>query len=272
MIGALAGDIIGRPYEMVNWKSTQFPLFHDKCKPTDDSILTLAIADAFMNNKDIRTTLQNYFHRYPTAGYGMNFKLWAMDRHEEFLLSSGNGSAMRVSPVAYLSDDISEVLNLAKKSAEPSHSEDDGINGAKAIAGCVYGAKHGWSKDRIREFVIKDFYNVDFKYEDLVENYTEDGSWGYTCAKSVPYAIYCFLISNDFEDCIRKSISIGGDSDTIAAMAGSIAEAYYGGVPEAILEKTLSYFKNDVYLWNIIAEFNFKFLPYKYDIQPIIQK
>lgn len=264
MIGALAGDIIGRPYEMINWKSKQFPLFNDKCRPTDDSILTIAIADAFMNNKDIHTTLQDYYHWYPVAGYGMGFKLWAMDRHTEQLESSGNGAAMRVSPVAYLSDDPDEVAEFVKKSIAPSHNSPEAFRGANAIAQCILAARKTNFMVDILE-VAKQFYEMDFDYEDLMENYTEGNDWGYNCDRSVPQAIYCFLISKDFEDCIRTAVSIGGDTDTIADMAGAIAEAFYGGVPKDILDKTIGYFRDDERLFTVIKDFQ-KYTKYAYEI------
>lgn len=267
MIGALAGDIIGRPFEMVNYKSTIFPLFSEKSRPTDDSILTIAVADAYLNNKDIHRTLQDYYHFYPDAGYGVNFKIWSKERIKDSLASDGNGSAMRVSSTAYLTkQNIRRSLVYSRRSAQPSHSGKDGIAGACAIGGSIFLALHTKSKEEIKKFVEANYYKLDFSYDELIETYSEK-DWGYTCAKSVPYAIYCFLISEDFEDCIRKCVSIGGDTDTIAAMAGSIAEAYYGGVPKPILDKVLSYFKDDDRLYGVIKEFNEKYLPYGYDIK-----
>lgn len=262
MIGALIGDVIGRPYEMCNYKGTDFPLFSKHCRPTDDSVLTIAIADAFLNNKDIHTTLQDYYHWYPKAGYGMHFKLWAKDRLQVLLASTGNGAAMRVSPVAYLTDDMQKLKEYVQQSINPSHNSNDAFLGATAIAGSIMLARHGASKGDIHSFVQDSCYTVNFDYKKLVESY----QIAYSCEGSVPQAIYCFLISNNYEDCMRKCVSIGGDTDTICCMAGGIAEAFYGGVPKKILEEGLTYFERDERLMTVIRDFNSKYLKYGYKI------
>lgn len=240
MLGAIIGDVVGSRYEWHNLKDKQFLLFSSVCRFTDDSVCTVAVTKALLDNlpidysnngleklkEDVRDSLVEFVHKYDNYGYGGHFYAWAMDdeKHEPYY-SYGNGSAMRVSACGYIGNSIAEVLKLAKATAEVSHNHPEGIKGAQAIAVCVYLARTKHTKEEIKEYIYNNFYpELEYlDYDELVKNYVFDVS----CAGSVPEAIYCFLISEDFEDCIRTAISIGGDSDTIGCMAGAIAEAYY---------------------------------------------
>jgi ADP-ribosylglycohydrolase len=234
MLGAIAGDVIGSVYEAGDMKSPDFePLIDPYCVPTDDSILTCAVAEWVLGGAgdDLVDHLHKWFDRFPMAGYGGTFARWAAYRLREPYNSWGNGSAMRVSPVGHAFDTLDEVLRYAERSAMVTHNHAQGIWGAKAIAGCVFLARSGRSKDDIREWVTRQFgYDLNRTVEEIRPKYCFDVS----CQGSVPEAIVAFLESTSWEDAIRKGISLGGDSDTIAAMAGSIAAPFYGGVPTNI--------------------------------------
>lgn len=233
MLGAICGDIIGSVYEGINVKHTEFPLFRDDCRYTDDTTLTIAIADAIMNGKDYAENLREYGRKFPLAGYGSSFIAWLDDDNAGPYDSWGNGSAMRVSPVAWLFKNATDVLKHAKLSAEVTHNHPEGIKGAQAIALSIYMARTGSSKESIKEMMEEEFeYDLSRTIDDIRPTYEFDVS----CQGSVPESIIAFLESEDYEDCIRKAISIGGDSDTIAAMAGSIAEAYYKNIPKEIID------------------------------------
>ena len=236
MLGAIIGDIIGSPYER-NWiKTTDFPLFSRQSEFTDDSVLTVAVADVLLNNGDYRRELQHYAQRYPEAGYGHNFKYWAIMASKESLDSYGNGSAMRVSPVGWAFESLEEVLQEATRSALPSHGHPEGIKGAQAIAAAVFLARQGEAKTVIRDEVCRlTGYALDQRLEDFREAYHFDAS----CQGSVPQALMAFLESEDYESAVRNAVSLGGDSDTLAAMAGSVAEAFYGGGPEDLRRQVM---------------------------------
>jgi len=241
MIGALLGDTVGSRFEFANRKSKQFDMFRRHCRFTDDSVCSIAVAKALIKNypikydeeslnkirKDITTNLVEYLFKYPDRGYGARFFYWATKPNSNYepYNSFGNGSAMRVSSVGWLANSEQEILTLAKASAEVSHNHPEGIKGAQAIAMCIYLARKGKSKEEIKEYIYDNFYPIlDYlDYDELVSTYKFDE----TCQGSVPQAIYCFLISESYEDTIRTAVSIGGDTDTICCIAGSIAEAYY---------------------------------------------
>ena len=224
MIGSIIGDIVGSVFEHRNIKITNFKLFNFGARFTDDTVLTIAIADAILNNQPYDVALQKWGQRYPGRGYGNHFDSWLYSEDHRPYNSWGNGSAMRVSPIGFAFDDLKGVLMEAKKSAEVSHNHPEGIKGAQAIAAAIYLARTGSSKKEIRDFITNEFnYNLNRTVEEIRPGYKFDIS----CQGSVPEAIICFLDSNDFENCIRLSISIGGDSDTIACMAGGIAQAFY---------------------------------------------
>ncbi len=231
MIGGIAGDIIGSVYEGHNIKRTDFPLFSPNSYSTDDTVLTVAVADAILTSSDYGSKLREWYQLYPDRGYGAGFRRWAASKKIRPRFSWGNGSAMRVSPIGFAFDTLDEVLSEARKSAEPSHSHEEGVKGAQAIAASVFLARKGCSKQYIKDYITTAFsYDLDRTVEHIRPKYRFDVS----CQGSVPEAIIAFLESTDFESAIRLAVSLGGDSDTIACMTGGMAEAYYGGVPEDI--------------------------------------
>ena len=254
MLGAITGDIIGSIYEANNIKTKKFDLFTDKNRFTDDTVMTFAVAEALMNgggDENFIRFMKRYGLLYPRAGYGGTFVRWLASDTTEPYNSWGNGSAMRVSScgwIANLDIPIEEGLklteDLAKKSAEVTHNHPEGIKGAQATAVSIFFMRHGKSKNAIKEYKdkLKDYikdrfeYDLDFTIDEIRPIYRFDVS----CQGSVPPAIVSFLESENFEDAIRNAISIGGDSDTIGAITGSIAEAAYG-IPEDIKEKAISY-------------------------------
>ena len=240
MLGAVVGDVIGSPFERCNVKSTNFRLFDRGAQCTDDTILTVATAHALLNDADYRAAYQDYFHRFPGAGYGGRFVVWANRRESHPYHSWGNGSAMRAGPVGWARDTIDGVLDEAERSAVVTHDHPDGVTGAQAVAACVFLARTGHDRDRIRAFVHEGCrYPLDRTLDEIRPTYGFDVS----CKGTVPVAVQAFLESSDFENAIRLAVSVGGDSDTIACVAGAIAHAYYGAVPKHLLEPVL-----DVYL------------------------
>lgn len=233
MLGAIVGDIIGSPFEVYNVKSTNFRLFERDAHCTDDSVLTIATADALLSDRDYARAYQDYFHRHPNAGYGGTFVRWAARRETEPYNSWGNGSAMRVSPVGWAFNALDEVLDEAERTAAVTHNHPEGIKGAQAIAACVFLARTEKCRERIRDFVSDGCgYKLDRTLDEIRPNHEFDVS----CQGTVPVAVQAFLESTDFENAIRLAISVGGDSDTIAAIAGSIAHAFYGAIPRHLLE------------------------------------
>ena len=250
MIGAICGDVLGSIYEFDNYKNTDFILFNKSCRYTDDTVLTIATADCLLNKGDFAQYYKKYFLDYPDRGYGSNFKEWAESSSWAPYNSWGNGSAMRVSSVGFAFNSLEFVLINSKKSAKVTHNHPEGIKGSQAVAAAIFMAKNDFSKKDIKEFIENKFYyNFDKSIDEIRSSYSFDES----CQGSVPQAITAFLESDGFEDAIRKAISIGGDSDTIACIAGGIAEAYYGGVPEEISKFVLS--KLDKKFLNVINDF-----------------
>ena len=236
MIGAIAGDIIGSVYEKNNIKTKEFPLFSPDCCFTDDTVLTVAVADILLNGGNYTEQLKNYCRRYKNAGYGMNFRNWALSSQTKPYNSWGNGSAMRVSPIGFVFNDLNSVLLEAKRSAEVTHNHPEGIKGAQATATAIFLARTKKDKKKIKSYIETTFgYDLSFSLARIRPNY----QFNVSCQGSVPQAIVAFLESTDFEDAIRNAISIGGDSDTIACITGGIAHAFYGGVPKAIAQRTL---------------------------------
>jgi ADP-ribosylglycohydrolase len=234
MIGSIAGDIIGSVYESNQIKTTEFPLFSKGSCFTDDSVLTVAIADAILHNKNYGFTLRTYSQKYPYAGYGGMFRRWIhMDPPEPYG-SFGNGSAMRVSPVGFAFSSMEKVLEEAKKSAEVTHNHPEGIKGAQAAASAIFLARTGSTKKAIKEFVEKNFnYNLSRNLDDIRPAYGFDE----TCQGTVPEAIISFLESTDYESAVRNAVSLGGDSDTLACITGGIAEAFYKVIPPEIIQE-----------------------------------
>jgi len=234
MLGAIAGDIIGSVYEANPIKTTEFPLFRPGSRPTDDTVLTVALADTILSGTPYQDNLKEYFYRYPDAGYGGTFIQWALSTTREPYNSWGNGSAMRVSPVAFAYSTLEECLEHAERSAKVTHNHPEGIKGAQATAAAILLARTGASKATIKEHIEDNFgYDLSQPLAELREWYSFDVS----CQGTVPPALIAFLASEDFEDAVRKAISLGGDSDTLACIAGGIAQAFYGGVPEHIKAK-----------------------------------
>lgn len=234
MLGAIIGDVVGSRYEFNNVRTKDFPLLTKENKYTDDTVMTLAVLEILQNrifNKDyVIDTLKKWGRTYPHSGYGGRFSKWLFSDDRESYRSYGNGSAMRISPVGWYANSEKEVKELTRLVTEVTHSHKEGIKGAEVVAMCIYYARIGKSKEFIKEYVEK-YYSLDFDYENLKKNYY----FNETCQESVPQAIYCFLISKDFEDCLRTTISIGGDCDTTAAISCAIAEAYYKDIDYDLL-------------------------------------
>jgi ADP-ribosylglycohydrolase len=234
MKGAITGDIIGSHYEFQPCKEKSFLLFGDYYYYTDDTVLTLAIADAIINKESYEKCLLKWSRKYPDQSWGDRYNAWFRSDTQEPYNSFGNGSAMRVSPVGWAFNTLEETLLEAKKSAEVTHNHPEGVKGAQSVASAIFMARNKFSKQEIKDYVEKTFkYDLSRKYVEIQPNYTMDGS----CQGSVPEAIICFLESTDFEDSVRNAIALGGDADTQACIAGSIAEAFYGEVPEKIWKK-----------------------------------
>ena len=229
MFGALVGDIIGSHFEFNNTKSKDFTFFNDDTRFTDDSVLTLAISKYFLifpkeiNKNELIKIIKETAQKYINAGYGPSFLRWINSSSSLPYNSYGNGAAMRVSPVAYVSNSLEETIKLSDFVTSITHNHEEGLKGARCIATSIYLLLHGATKSEVKEYVEKNYYQLNFDYEDLVQNYKFEIS----CQKSVPQAIYIFLISKNYVDALRNAISIGGDSDTISDMVLALSEAYY---------------------------------------------
>ncbi len=231
MLGAIAGDIIGSVYEWYNVKTTDFPLFTAYSRFTDDTVLTIATACAILNGTGYEKAFKTFGLKYPDAGYGGYFQRWLLSSESRPYNSWGNGSAMRVSPIGFAYDSVEAVLREARKSAEPTHNHPEGIKGAQATALAVFRARNGSTKNDILEEISDNFgYVFDKTLDEIRPAYSFDVS----CAGTVPQALTAFLESNSYEDAIRKAVSLGGDSDTIACITGGIAHAFYNEIPEEI--------------------------------------
>src|SRR5262245_50367452 len=231
MIGAIAGDVIGSVHEFMSTKSEDFSLFVPGSRFTDDTVLAVAVADCLLNGRPYVDTFHEYFLAYPNAGYGFRFFHWASAGRRDAYNSYGNGSAMRVPAVAYAFETLDEVLAEAARSAEVTHDHPEGIKGAQATAAAVFMARQGETKRRMRDLLGEMFgYDLNASVDQLRPTYEFD----VTCQGTVPAALVAFFDSHDYEDAVRKAISLGGDADTLACIAGAVAEAYYGGVPPHI--------------------------------------
>jgi len=263
MLGAIIGDMIGSPYEWHNVKAKDFKLFRGRSRFTDDSVMTIAVAEALVtaqkqdcldDEQSVKNLLIDAMHKwgnkYPKAGYGGRFYHWLADREREPYNSWGNGSAMRVSPAGWIADDLETTRCLARWTAEVTHNHPEGVKGAEAVASAIFLARTGASKEEIKEYVVNEFaYDLYRTCDEIRPDYEFDVS----CQGSVPEAIIAFLEGKDFEDVIRNAVSLGGDSDTIAAMAGSIAEAFFG-VPKWMAKECLSRLPAD--MREVIASWN----------------
>ncbi len=238
MLGAIAGDIIGSVHEFMGIKTIDFPLFCDNSDFTDDSVLTIALADAILNACDYSELMKNYYFRYPGRGYGGMFHEWASSADSDPYNSWGNGAAMRISPAGWAYDSLEATLDHAAKFTEVTHNHPEGIKGAQATAAAICLARIGNSKEVIREFIATRFeYDLARTCDEIRPSY----SFNESCQRTVPEAIIAFLDSTDYENAIRLAISLGGDADTLACITGGIAEAFYGGVPPAIAAAALSF-------------------------------
>ena len=242
LLGAIAGDIIGSVYEFSPCKSTDFPLFSENSDYTDDTVMTIANAVWLLSGNNLTRIMQYYGNRYPDAGYGGMFYSWLYSHNPRPYNSWGNGSAMRVSSVGWAFDTLEETLEAAKQSAEITHNHPEGIKGAQATAACIFLARTGKSKEDIRKYIeLKFGYNLSRTCDEIRPTYLFDES----CQGTVPESIIAFLDSTDFENAIRLAVSLGGDADTMGAITGGIAEAYYGGVPEHIRKEVVKRLPNE---------------------------
>ena len=261
MIGAIIGDIAGSRFEFNNHRSKEFELFTDECFATDDSIMTLAVARAIMEAERIKGSsvgghddefysllsdstvkcMQKIGRPYPNCGYGGRFYQWMYSDTPRPYNSFGNGAAMRISPAGFAARTESEARLLAEAITAVTHNHPEGIKGAEATAIALFMARRGCSKQEIRERISRDYYPLDFTIDGIRESYR----FNETCQQTVPQAIEAFLESDSFEDAIRTAISVGGDSDTLAAITGGIAEAYYG-VPDDMREEALRYLDSEL--------------------------
>jgi ADP-ribosylglycohydrolase len=236
MLGAFIGDVIGAPYEWDNMRQEDFPLFIKTSQYTDDSVMTAATALALLKHIDYAPIYKAFGKKYPNKGYGGNFYQWIFSSNMGPYNSYGNGSAMRVSPIGYAFNDVDKVLEEAKNTAIVTHNHPEGIKGAQSTALAIFMGRTGSSKDEIKAKIVSDFgYDLNRTCSDIRPTY----EFNETCQGSVPEAIVAFLDSSSFEDAIRKAVSIGGDSDTIACITGSIAEAFYKTIPQSIARETI---------------------------------
>ena len=237
IIGAIIGDIVGSRFEFNNYRSTDFEFLNDRCFFTDDSVMTIAVADWVTNKRQtdrhLALYLREWGQKYPNRGYGGMFLRWLFSKELSSPYNSfGNGSAMRVSPCGFYAQSLDEALFLAKQSAEVTHNHPEGIKGAQSVAAAIYLAKTGSTKAIIKEYIENNFgYDLSRTCDEIRRVY----KFNETCQETCPEAIIAFLESHDYESAIRLGISLGGDSDTIGAITGGIAAAYYG-VPDSIIE------------------------------------
>ena len=231
MIGVIAGDVIGSVHEYAMKKSADFPLFDPRCRFTDDTVLTVATAHAILTGTPYQVAYREFGRLHPDAGYGGSFYQWLLADEPHPYNSWGNGSAMRVAPVGLAFETADDVLHEAERSAAVTHSHAEGIKGAQATALAVFMARSGASKEEIRKELVERF---GYDLNRTVQQIRPDYEWDVSCQRSVPEAIVAFLDSSSVEDAIRLAVSLGGDADTQAAIAGGIAEAFYRYVPDAI--------------------------------------
>lgn len=241
MIGAIIGDIVGSRFEFNNAETTDFKLFTSECSFTDDTICTVAIADAILTGKSYRDSVHDWCRKYPRpmGGYGGSFARWVASDNPQPYNSFGNGSAMRVSPVGlYFDNEFGDVLNEAKKTAEITHDHPEGIKGAQVTAMCVWMMRKGYTKADMKSYVESEYGSLP-KFKPFSNPFDE------TCMNAVPVSVLCVLNSTCFEEAIRNAIIIGGDSDTIGAIVGGIAEAIYG-VPAYLKDIAMSYLPDEM--------------------------
>ena len=262
MYGAILGDIIGSPFEFDRGdKTKEFDLFTKGCDFTDDSVMTIAVGEALLAvgmeatvkevEEAVITNMQDWGKRYPYAGYGGRFRHWLKEKSPKPYGSYGNGSAMRVSAAGWLYDSLERTREVARATANVTHNHPEGIKGAEATASAIYMARNESSKEEIKEYIEREFhYNLDRTLDEIRPGYHMDE----TCQRTVPEAIIAFLESKDFEDAIRNAVSLGGDTDTLGAITGSIAEAFYG-IPAVLIAECRSRMDEGL-MTNILDEFD----------------
>jgi type I restriction enzyme M protein len=260
MLGAVIGDIAGSRFEWQNIKSKDFALFSPSCSITDDSVMTLAVAQAVLDCKDRREMLgpavirrmQNFGRRWAQGCYGGSFARWLMSDEPCPYGSYGNGAAMRVSACAWAASSLDDALDMAYRVTAVTHDHPEGLKGAAAVTAALWLARQGHSRESIREHLERHYYRLDFALDQIRPGYGFDMS----CQGSVPQALTAFLESTDFEDAVRNAVSLGGDSDTIAAIAGSVAEAFYG-IPRTLRTAALTFLDNE--LRGVVEAFEARF-------------
>ena len=246
MLGAIIGDVVGSRFEFANHRSESFILFHKDCFFTDDTVMTCAVADCLVNlntpypsSRLICENLKRIGRHYPGAGYGLMFRRWLFVPGEDKPYDSfGNGAAMRISSVGWVAKSEEEVKKLSKIITGVSHNHEEGLKGAEVVAMCIYKLRNGATKHEIFKYARTQYPLINIlDLDELRDTYY----FNETCQNTVPQAIFCFLMSESFEDCLRKSVSIGGDTDTLCAISCALAEAYYG-IPEKFKKQVLKYF------------------------------
>ena len=243
MLGAIIGDIAGSRFEWNNHKSKDFDLLTYRCRPTDDSVMSLAVAKAILQSKENGTDLareatscmQEFGRKYPDAGYGGMFSSWISAKNHQPYNSFGNGAAMRISPCGFAASTLDEAIWMARAVTGVTHNHPEGMKAAEAVSAAIFLARNGKSLLEILDYIESRYYKIDFTLDSIRASYSFD----VTCQGSVPQAFAAFFESTGFEDAIRNAISIGGDSDTIAAITGGMAEAYYG-IPDALRKHALT--------------------------------
>jgi ADP-ribosylglycohydrolase len=255
MIGAIAGDIAGSIYEFRVRKREDIPIFTKDSFFTDDSVMTIATAEAILHQSSYQEAYRKYGHLYPYAGYGGMFREWLVSDQPKPYNSFGNGSAMRVSAVGWAFDTIDEVLAESEKSAAPTHDHPEGIKGAQATALAILLARQGKKKEEIRSVLTEKF---GYDLNRTVESIRPDYQFNETCQQTVPEALIAFFDASDYEDTLRKAISLGGDADTLACIAGSVAEAYYAGIPQVMIEEVVKRLPSD--LLEVVEQFRKRYL------------
>lgn len=249
MLGAIIGDIVGSRFEWDNHRSKDFNFFDEECFFTDDSVMSIALAWAILQcrgdwarlgSKAVRS-MQELGIRFPFCGYGSRFFEWIMSTAPRPYYSFGNGAAMRVSPCGFAAASLDEAIEMSRKVTEVTHNHPEGIKGAEAAAVSIWLARDGKSIDEIKRHICDNYYRIEFTLDEIRDTYT----YNETCMDTVPQALEAFFESTDFEDAIRNAISIGGDSDTVAAITGGIAEAYYG-IPNGFGMSALAYLDEDL--------------------------
>ncbi|RJP82803.1 MAG: ADP-ribosylglycohydrolase family protein [Candidatus Zixiibacteriota bacterium] len=254
MLGAIAGDIIGSRFEYRPVKTADFELLHPGCTFTDDTVLTVALAEAILRGRSYAELMREYYRRYPDAGYGLGFHHWALSASSQPYNSYGNGAAMRISPAGYAFDTLEETLARAEEYTAVTHNHPEGVKGGQATAAAIFLARTGSSKDQIREFITARFgYNLSRTLAQIRPTYHFQES----CQGTVPEAIIAFLESTGWEDAVRLAVSLGGDSDTLGCITGGIAQAFYGGVPETVARWALE--QLDGHLREVTLEFMDKY-------------